>query len=121
MLHPDLIAEFIAEYQKEYNLLMLEETKGRRAMEKELATVTRQIDQIILAISDGMYHPSMKAKMSDLEARKQVLATALGAQAEQPLRLHPCLAEVYRKKVADLTAALTLRTQKPKRLSCCAA
>jgi site-specific DNA recombinase len=35
-----------------------------------------------------------------------VLAAELGAVATTPLRLHPNLAEVYRRKVADLQAAL---------------
>ena len=106
LLHPDLIATFVAEYQKEYNDLMRDVAKGRRAKEKELAAVTRQIDQIITAITEGMYHPSMKAKMTDLEDRKAILTHELDGQEEQPLRLHPGLSAVYRQKVADLTAAL---------------
>jgi len=33
--------------------------------------------QIVEAIVDGMYHPSMKEKMTGLEARKEALTTLL--------------------------------------------
>ena len=106
LLHPDLIAEFIETYQKEYNILMRDEVASRRAQETELKVIKRQIDQIITAITDGMYHPSMKAKMTDLETRKTYLSDALAEHVDQPLRLHPGLADVYRRKVADLRRAL---------------
>ncbi len=106
LLHPDLIATFVAEYQKEYNDLMRDAAKGRRAKEKELATIIRQIDQIITAITEGMYHASMKAKMTDLENRKAILTHEMACQVDEPLRLHPGLSSVYRQKVSDLTAAL---------------
>ena len=67
---------------------MRETTKGRHGKEKEPAAIIRQIDQIITAITEGMYHPSMKAKMADLEDRKASLTHELDAQEEQPLRLH---------------------------------
>ena len=106
LLHPDLIATFVAEYQKEYNDLMRDAAKGRRTKEKELAAIIRQIDQIITAITEGMYHASMKAKMTELENRKALLTHELAGQEEVPLRLHPGLSGVYRQKVSDLTAAL---------------
>ena len=54
-----------------------------------------------------MFHPSMKDKMTALEDRKAVLTSELAdADDEQPLRLHPGLADTYREKVANLTAAL---------------
>ncbi|PZX46010.1 hypothetical protein LX76_04711, partial [Cereibacter changlensis] len=55
-----------------------------------------------------MYHPSMKAKMADLEAAKTRLSAELTTNPEPPaLRLHPSLTDLYRKKIADLAAALS--------------
>ena len=51
------------------------------AWKAELAKVERQIAQIVDAIADGMYHPSMKEKMSGLEARKAELEPALPTPA----------------------------------------
>ncbi|OIQ68718.1 hypothetical protein GALL_496870 [mine drainage metagenome] len=106
LLHPDLIAEFVAEYQREYNRLMRGEQAARADAVREHAQVTRKIDQMVEAICDGFYNPSMKEKMATLEARKAELDAQLQLNTETPLRLHPGLSAVYRAKVADLTAAL---------------
>ena len=54
-----------------------------------------------------MLHPSMKAKLDSLEEQKARLELELAnAEPEQPVLLHPGLAQMYKKKVADLTAVL---------------
>jgi len=108
LLHPDLIAEFVAEYQREWNRLHQDETAERVAVERDLADVKRKINQIIDAIENGMFHPTMKDRMTDLEDRKSALQHRLDAlkPSENLVRLHPRLAEVYRQKVADLATAL---------------
>ena len=108
LLHPDLIAEFVAEYQREWNRLQQNETAARVSVERELADVKRKIDQIIDAIENGMFHPTMKDRMTDLEDRKAGLERRIEElkPKENLVRLHPGLAEVYRRKVADLAAAL---------------
>ena len=61
-----------------------------------------------------MYHPSMKAKMTKLEGRKQELVVLLdGAPADKP-DLLPNAAAIYATKVATLAEALNqpdVRTQ----------
>ena len=62
---------------------------------------------MIRAIEDGLYQPSMKARMAELEAEKAALEERLAAAPELPkVRLHPNLAGVYRQKVAALEQAL---------------
>ena len=115
LLAPDLIGEFVAEYQREHNRLMQEERAARSGLERELAQVRRKIDQMIDAIGEGMFHPSMKARMTALEARQAELEAELReARPEPVLALHPGLSNVYRAKVAELTTALNdaaLRTE----------
>jgi site-specific DNA recombinase len=54
-----------------------------------------------------MFHPSMKTKMDELEARKAELSCKLAALPEQdPIVLHPALAETYRAKIAALADSL---------------
>jgi DNA invertase Pin-like site-specific DNA recombinase len=107
LLHPDLIAEFINAYRKEYNQLAAAIIKDKTKSEQELAKVARQIDKIIEAITEGMFHNSMKEKMTELEARKAELERELeSAHDEPPVLLHPGLSDIYRDKVANLTAAL---------------
>ena len=107
LLHPDLIAEFTRAYQEEFNRLAGSVKKDRAKAERDLVKITGQISKIIDAIAEGMFHPSMKAKMDDLEARKATLeAEVLAAPDEQPVLLHPGLSEVYRNQVANLAEAL---------------
>ena len=61
-----------------------------------------------------LFAPSMKDELTALEERKAVLTDETRDAPEEMPRLHPGLAEVYRKKVADLTQALNddaLRTE----------
>jgi site-specific DNA recombinase len=62
---------------------------------------------MIRAIEDGLYQPSMKARMAELEAEKAALEERLATAPELPkIRLHPNLAGMYREKVAALEQAL---------------
>ena len=65
------------------------------------------IDNMLEAISNGMFHASMKEKMDTLEARKAELDTKLAAVPEdEPIILHPALAEVYGAKNRALAISL---------------
>ena len=62
---------------------------------------------VLEAISNGMFHASMKGKMDTLEARKAELDTMLAqAAAEEPIILHPALADVYSGMVKALVSSL---------------
>jgi transposase-like protein len=82
---------------------------GDTARAAELSKLEKQVAQIIEAIADGMYHPSMKEKMTGLEARKAEL-TALLADAPDIL---PNAATIYAKKVASLAEALNQPDERP--------
>ncbi|WOI33357.1 hypothetical protein R1T40_00890 [Tritonibacter scottomollicae] len=50
-----------------------------------------------------MYHASMKAKMTELEAEQSRLQSVLAESPEPPvLRLHPSLSTRYRELIEDL-------------------
>jgi hypothetical protein len=69
--------------------------------------VRRKIASMIRAIEDGLYQPSMKARMVELETEKAALEERLAAAPEPPkVRRHPNLAGLYREKVAPLEQAL---------------
>ena len=107
LLHPDLIAEFVRASQEEFNRLSADRQKDHGRIVQGIAKVERQIDQIIMAITDGMYHPSMKGKMTDLETSKAALEVERDQlPQEQHVLLHPGLSESYRQKVALLIDAL---------------
>ena len=114
LLHPDLIAAFAEEYRKAFNAAAGDRSSAQDTAKRELKQIEKKITGMFAAIEDGMYHPSMKAKMADLEARKGQLTAFLEDSPETPaLRLHPRLSDLYREKIADLTAALNQPTLKP--------
>lgn len=106
LLHPDLISAFVAEYQREWNRLRREEEMIRSRKTVELVTIERQITNLIEAIKQGLFTPSMKAELDSLERRKTELTAAMSVVADELPRLHPGLADVYRAKVAELTQVL---------------
>ncbi|WP_170417249.1 recombinase family protein [Ruegeria arenilitoris] len=107
LLHPDLIAEFAKAYQEEYNRLAGSIQQERSNATRDLAQIERKIAHLIDAISDGMFHASMKDKLTALEVRKSELeALIASASDEPPVLLHPGLSDVYREQVANLTTAL---------------
>ena len=107
LLHPNLIAEFVKAYQDEHNRLTAQNTVDEAKTKRELAQVIRQIDRIVDAIAEGLFHESMKAKMDSLETRKRNLeAEWASTEPLTPVMLHPNLSDIYRTKIANLTKEL---------------
>ena len=61
---------------------------------------------MIDAIVDGVKGSELKDRMSDLQVRKEALLAQLAVADEPPPLLHPSMADIYRSKVEELTAAL---------------
>ena len=107
LLHPELIAAFVEEYRKAFNAAAGDRSSAQTEAKRELKQIEKKIAGILTAIEDGMYHGSMKAKMTDLESRKARLTAFLDDSPEPPaLRLHPRVSDLYREKIANLSAAL---------------
>lgn len=107
LLHPDLIEEYIAEFQRESRKERLAALSEQSRAEAELARVVKKIDNIVTAITQGMFHVSMKARMEDLEAERTSLEAKLATLPQQePIAIHRGLADIYARKVSDLVSAL---------------
>jgi site-specific DNA recombinase len=107
LLAPELVEEFARTFHEEVNRLAAEQAQGRAEDQGRLEAVRRKIASMIRAIEDGLYQPSMKARMAELEAEKATLEERLATAPELPkVRLHPNLAGMYRQKVAALEQAL---------------
>ena len=114
LMHPDLVAEFIAEFQRATEGERREALAARGEAERKLGKVRREIDNIVMAIAEGMFHPSLKAKMDGLEAERADLEARLAVLPEpDPVAIHPGLSEIYARKVADLIAALDEEETRP--------
>ena len=113
LMAPDLIAEFIAEFQREVQKERLQAISARGEAERRLTKACKDIDSIITAITEGMFHPSMKTKMDGLEADKASLEAQLRSiPAADPITLHPGLADIYARKVVNLAEALNAEDTK---------
>ena len=73
---------------------------------RALQKIERAVAGIMAAIEDGLYQPSMKARMDGLELQKAEITERLSqARADLP-DVHPNIANAYRKNVARFTEVL---------------
>ena len=68
--------------------------------------MARKLNGLIDAIADGLRAPGMRQRLDELEARRVQLEQDLANVATTPVRLHPNLAQVYRRQVERLQDAL---------------
>ena len=114
LMHPDLFKAFCDEFTRETNKLRMNGSARIDAAKAELVKIEKQIAGIIGAIADGMYHTSMKDKMTQLEARKLELQQVGESQkAVRPL-LHPKMATIYHNQIDALYELLNSATDTAK-------
>jgi hypothetical protein len=106
LMDPALFEEYCDEFTLELARLRRQEQDARASLERDLDKVNRGIRRIIEAIKAGVSPLSIKDEMNILESRKQDLMARLQAAPEEKPLIHPGLAKLYRRKVADLSEAL---------------
>jgi site-specific DNA recombinase len=106
LMDPARTELFCQEYARYLNEARMERSAAKQGARSELAKVTRDLDRLVQALLDGVPGSRVKDRMAELEARKTELEAALAEAVEEPVRLHPNLAEVYRAKIARLVDAL---------------
>jgi len=114
LMHPDLVKEFIAEFTAEVNRQHRAQEGAIDRKRRELTETSKRLDGLIDAIADGLRTPGLKQKLDEMEERKAVLEREIAGAALPAPRLHPNLAELYRRKVTELAVALedpTLRDE----------
>jgi hypothetical protein len=106
LMAPDLVKEFVAAANEEFNKSRRDEAAEREAVSVKLTKIDKQVEAIVDAITNGTYSTALKARLEALEAERSDLVQKLASPAPSPVRLLPNLADAYRQKVADLSAAL---------------
>jgi DNA invertase Pin-like site-specific DNA recombinase len=103
-------AEAVAEAVRAYHEEMNRQNQARRAQaeadRKALAKIARAIAGIIAAVEDGLYQPTMKARLAELERQKAEIEVRLRAREPELPDVNPNVAELYRRKVKHLAEAL---------------
>jgi len=105
-MQPEHVHEFIAAIQEETNRLAQGREQQLALQRRELEVVSRKLDGLIEAIADGLRGEGLQQRIDDLEARKKTLQAECAAAPAPAPRLHPNLAELYRRKVAQLHESL---------------
>ena len=106
LMQPAAVAEFVSAYAVEVNGQRGADTADRARLVSERAQIVRKLEGLYDAIADGLRTPGLKDRLEKLEARQSELDLELAAPAPTPVRLHPNLSEIYKKKVSELAVTL---------------
>ena len=106
LMEPDLFKEFCDAFVTEVNRARMGAGAERAGAEADLGKIKRRLQKIMDPIAEGIPARTLKDELTELEAREDVLTAKLEATPEQKVLLNPGMAEVYRKRVADLHTAL---------------
>jgi len=107
LVTPEALAVAAQAYVEEINRRNLE-LHGRQDHDRQaLLKIERAIDGIMKAIEDGLYQPTMKARMEDLERQRAQLQAGLVEIAVPTLAIRPDMADTYRRRVEELVIEFT--------------
>jgi site-specific DNA recombinase len=106
LMDPALFKVFAEEFAAEWNRLQSEAGANLSRLRAERERVCRQIDRLVDALADGEPAVRLVEKLKELEQRRLELEFDLETTAAPAPRLHPNIAEAYRRKVEELHAAL---------------
>jgi hypothetical protein len=106
LMEPKLVEEFVRAFQREVNSQRREQDLLVDATKRELAEVKRKLNGLIDAIAEGLRTPGLQKRLEELESRRAELEQEMTSACAPPIRLHPSLAQVYRRKVEQLQQAL---------------
>jgi len=106
LMAPDLVKEFVRAFHEEANRQRREDEALHEDKRRELSAIKRQLGGLIDAIADGLRAPGLQQRLDDLEGRRIEIEKSLAAPTT-PVRLHPNLAEIYRRQVEQLQNSLS--------------
>ncbi|MEA2902762.1 MAG: hypothetical protein QOI12_149 [Alphaproteobacteria bacterium] len=114
LMDPKLVEVFCAEYQTHMNRLRMQRNASVTAYKSELEKAKRRERRIVEAVMEGYGNEALKQESIAVENRRKELEQLLADQKEEPVLLHPRMAERYHKEVSNLLGALndpTLRRE----------
>ncbi len=106
LMDPDIFKEFVATFTAAWNRAQGDRAAEITARQTELQKVRQQIERLIDAIADGTPAAAVNGRLAAMEQRRVALEAELRDAVAPAPRLHPNLAEVYRRKVATLVESL---------------
>ncbi len=106
LVSSEAVAKAVRAYARETNRLNCDRRAQTETDRKALEKIERAIAGIMAAIEDGLYQPSMKARMAELERDKAAIIARMAQAPTDVPDVHPNIAHVYRRNVERFTEAL---------------
>ena len=107
LMDPALCDEFCKEYTRHMNRLRGEGNAQHKMDKAALVKIERELDRLVKALMDGVPASRVKDKMTALENDKAEIEARVKDAAENPVLIHPNMANHYRDQIAALREALT--------------
>lgn len=101
-----MVKEFITEFVAELNRFRCQQDLQLSQQKREMVRVKSKIAAIMAAIEDGIYTPTTRARLLELEQHQKLIAAELNEASPHAIRFHPNLAVIYQAKVEKLQEAL---------------
>jgi hypothetical protein len=106
LMAPEVAAEAMRAYAEETNRLNRERRSTGESDRKTLADIERQLKAIVSAIEDGGYTRMLSDRLRELEAQQDEITEHIARAPVDIPDIHPNVADIYRRKVAQLADAL---------------
>jgi site-specific DNA recombinase len=106
LMDPMLCDLFCQEYTRHTNRLRGESNAQHQVDRTTLVKIDRELDRLVQALMDGVPASRVKDKMPDLENRKAEIETRIKDAAENPVLIHPNMANYYRDQIGSLRESL---------------
>ncbi|MDU6746233.1 MAG: recombinase family protein [Bradyrhizobium sp.] len=94
LVSSEAVAEAVRAYAEEMNRLNHDRRAQAETDHRALQKIERALASIMAAIEDGLYQPSMKARMDELERQKAEITARLSQAAADVPDMHPNIANV---------------------------
>jgi site-specific DNA recombinase len=106
LMDPEAVKAFVAEFHREINRLTAEKRAQAEGKRRDIEKVEREIQALVEAVKRGAFSTALQRELTALEARHADLTREAATPAPAPVVIHPNASALYRKKVAELAAAL---------------
>ncbi len=121
MMAPGLVAEFARTFEAEMRQAAKESREKSRAAARELATLRREIDRLVDAITQGTFSPTLRDRLEALEHRRGELEAEMPAEPEPVTEaLPPRLDRLYARKLRSSRTSSPTPSSRRRRWRPCA-
>lgn len=116
LLDPSLVSEYVAAYHAAEREALARHTETKADLKKKLREADAKVKRLAAAIAAGADVAEVVAMLRESSAERDAIGAELAdLEASRVVTMHPRLADAYRKRIAELSAALegpsTLRAE----------